>query len=64
MYIDLGAEKILAAEREGRKIAVEVKSFIQNSPVSEFHTALGQFINYRTILAEQDPERIFILPFL
>ena len=61
MYIDLGAEKILAAEREGQKIAVEVKSFIQNSPVSEFHTALGQFINYRTVLAEQDPERILYL---
>lgn len=61
MYIDLGAEKILAAEREGQKIAVEVKSFIQNSPVSEFHTALGQFINYRTVLAEQDPARILYL---
>lgn len=61
MYIDLGAEKVLAAERAGQKIAVEIKSFIQNSPISEFHTALGQFINYRTILAEQDPERILYL---
>ncbi|MGG6238874.1 XisH family protein [Nodosilinea sp. AN01ver1] len=61
MYIDLGAEKVLAAEREGQKIAVEIKSFIQNSPISEFHTALGQFINYRTILAEQEPDRILYL---
>ena len=61
MYIDLGAEKVLAAEREGQKIAVEIKSFIQGSPVSEFHTALGQFINYRTILADQEPERILYL---
>ena len=61
MYIDLGAEKILAAERGSQKIAVEIKSFIQNSPISEFHTALGQFINYRTILAEQDPDRILYL---
>ena len=61
MYIDLGAEKILAAEREGQKIAVEVKSFVRNSAVSEFHTALGQFISYRTLLAEQYPEYILYL---
>ncbi|WP_373529282.1 XisH family protein [Nostoc sp.] len=55
MYIDLGAEKILAAEREGEKIAVEVKSFFKTSVISEFHTALGQFINYRLALSEQEP---------
>ncbi len=27
LYVDLGAEKVLAAEKEGQKIAVEVKSF-------------------------------------
>ncbi len=41
LYIDLEAEKVLAAERAGQKIAVEVKSFLQNSAVSEFYTALG-----------------------
>ncbi|MEM9219056.1 MAG: element excision factor XisH family protein [Cyanobacteria bacterium P01_F01_bin.150] len=61
LYIDLGAEKVLAAEREGQKIAVEVKSFVQNSAVSEFHTALGQFISYRMLLAEQYPEYVLYL---
>lgn len=61
MYIDLGAEKVLAAEKEGRKIAVEVKSFFKTSAISEFHTALGQFINYRFALSEQEPERILYL---
>ena len=42
VYIDLAAEDAIAAEKEGRKIAVEVKSFIGGSNVSEFHTALGQ----------------------
>lgn len=37
--IDLAADMLLAAEREGQKIAVEVKSFIAASNVSEFHTA-------------------------
>ena len=46
LSIDLAAEKLIAAEREGQKIAVEVKSFLErSSAISEFHTALGQFIN-------------------
>jgi hypothetical protein len=61
LYIDLGAEKILAAEREGQKIAVEVKSFVRNSAISEFHTALGEFISYRILLSEQYPEYILYL---
>lgn len=41
MEIDLGAEQLLAAERENQKIAVEVKSFLASaSAISEFHTAL------------------------
>ncbi len=57
IYIDLGAEKLIAAEREGEKIAVEIKSFIGSSAISQFHTALGQFINYRTALSLKQPER-------
>jgi XisH protein len=57
MYIDLGAETIVAAEKAGQKIAVEVKSFLGASSISEFHTALGQFFNYRLALEEKDPDR-------
>ena len=31
LYIDLGAEKLIAAERNNEKIAVEIKSFINPS---------------------------------
>jgi len=55
--IDLAAEQLLAAEREGQTIAVEIKSFISPSSVSEFHTALGQFLNYRDALEKIDPAR-------
>ncbi|MBD2412540.1 fatty-acid oxidation protein subunit alpha [Nostoc calcicola FACHB-389] len=61
MYVDLGAEKIIAAEREGQKIAVEVKSFIGTSTIYEFHTAVGQFINYRYALEEIGSELILYL---
>lgn len=55
--IDLAAEQLLAAEREGRKIAVEIKNFISPSNVSEFHTALGQFLNYRDALEKIESDR-------
>ncbi|MCY7333173.1 MAG: XisH family protein [Pseudanabaena sp. CAN_BIN31] len=61
VYIDLAAEKIIAAEREGTKIAVEVKSFIGSSAISEFHKALGQFINYKIALSQKQPERTMYL---
>jgi XisH protein len=55
--IDLAAEKLLIATKENKKIAVEIKSFIGSSNTSDFHTALGQFLNYRDALAIVDPER-------
>ncbi|GAB4175057.1 MAG: hypothetical protein Fur006_05310 [Coleofasciculaceae cyanobacterium] len=57
IYIDLGAEKLIAAERNGQKIAIEIKSFIRASVITEFHAALGQFINYRTLLKYKEPGR-------
>ena len=55
--IDLAAERLLAAERGNQKIAIEVKSFIGSSNVSDFHTTLGQFLNYRDALAKVEPDR-------
>ena len=61
LYIDLGAERLLAAERGGEKIAIEVKSFLAPSTISEFHSAIGQFINYRLALEDEEPERLLYL---
>ena len=55
--IDLAAERLIAAERGEEKIAVEIKSFVGTSPISDFHTALGQFLNYRIMLEVKEPER-------
>ncbi|QLE57718.1 XisH family protein [Nostoc sp. TCL26-01] len=60
-FIDLGAERLLAAQKEGQRIAVEIKSFIGASEVTEFHLALGQTLNYRLALKKEDPERILYL---
>ncbi len=57
----MGAEKILAAEKQGRKIAVEVKSFLSVSPVHDLEEALGQYIVYEDILEFSEPERTIYL---
>ena len=56
-YIDLGAEKLISAEKDGRKIAVEIKGFVSPSAVYEFHAAIGQFMNYRLLLSQKEPDR-------
>lgn len=61
LYIDLGAEKLFAAEKSGRKIAVEIKSFIGASPVADLENALGKYILYWDILNRLDPERTLYL---
>ena len=61
LAIDLGAETVIAAEREGRKIAVEIKSFLGPSKISQFYSALGQFITYRTASEKQEKERSLYL---
>ena len=61
LAIDLGAEKIVAAMKEGEKIAIEIKSFLGASKISEFYGALGQFITYRAALNIQEPERVLYL---
>ena len=59
--IDLGAETLLSAIRGEEKIAVEVKSFLSDSPLTDYHAALGQFLNYRLALQKAEPERKLFL---
>ncbi|MBP0014630.1 MAG: XisH family protein [Roseofilum sp. SBFL] len=56
LYADLAAEKPIAAEREGKKIVVEVKSFVGKSLMYDFHGALGQYIVYRNLIQRTEPE--------
>nr|WP_174764137.1 element excision factor XisH family protein [Anabaena sp. UHCC 0253] len=57
----LGAQQLLAAERDQEKIAVEIKTFLSDSPLTDYHAALGQFLNYRLALEISDPTRILYL---
>lgn len=52
---------MLAAEKGDERIAVEIKSFIGASDMQDLENALGQFILYRTVLAQRDPGRVLYL---
>ena len=56
LYADLGAERPIAAERAGRKIVVEIKSFLSPSRIHDLELALGQYDLYRGYLELTAPE--------
>jgi hypothetical protein len=56
LYADLAAEKPIAAQRQGQKIVVEIKSFVGRSLMYDFHGALGQYMVYRNLIQLTDPE--------
>lgn len=61
LFVDLAANKIIAARQGDRKIAVEIKSFLGLSPVADLQQALGQYIIYSNILEETEPDCLLYL---
>jgi XisH protein len=52
---------VLKIRSQLNEIAVEIKSFVTDSDISEFHTALGQYLNYRQALEDEEPDRVLHL---
>ena len=59
--IDYGAERLIAAEKDTEKIAIELKAFIGPSDVNEFHKAVGQYNDYFVALEITEPARVLYL---
>jgi len=57
LFADLAAERTLAVERNDERAVVEIKSFVSDSDMREFETALGQYVVYRVLLSQTEPER-------
>ncbi len=56
-FVDLGAERVIAAQRDKEKIAVEIKSFVGYSVISDLEQALGQYGLYTVFLEQIEPSR-------
>lgn len=61
LFVDLGAERLLTAERETQKIAVEVKSFTRSSDIRDLEEAVGQFVLYAHLLERYYPTHTLYL---
>ena len=59
--MDLGAEKMISAQKGTEKIVIEIKNFSQTSFIHAFHEATGQYDNYLLALEEVAPERLLFL---
>lgn len=64
LKIDLAAEKIDAiseniidAEKQEKKIAVEIKSFLNTSILNDVYEAIGQYVVYRSIIRHKKIKR-------
>ncbi len=61
LRVDLGAERVIAAEKGIDKIAVEVKTFAKDSFIYEFYEVSGQYQFYEEFIAEQEKDRVLYL---
>lgn len=53
VYVDIGAERLIAAEKGSEKIAVEIKSFLGLSAVDDLEKAVGQYRIHLNLLEEK-----------
>jgi hypothetical protein len=61
LFIDLAAQKLLTAEKQGQRIAVEIKSFLGTSEIEDLKNALGQYVLYQKILHHLKSDKILYL---
>jgi XisH protein len=62
LFIDLGmTSRFIGAERSGKRLAIEIKELRGRSVIAELEQAIGQYVLYRLLLTQVDPERSLYL---
>ncbi|MDF5708086.1 MAG: element excision factor XisH family protein [Nostoc sp. S4] len=61
LYVDLGAEKLLIAEKGTQKIAVEIKTFSGDSEVADLKQAIGQYFTYLAVMTRNHADRVLYI---
>jgi XisH protein len=57
----LGAEPVLGAEKDGERIAVEIKTFGNPSFMTALYEAVGKYAVYRKALELDESDRVLYL---
>ncbi|MEN0050395.1 MAG: element excision factor XisH family protein [Bacteroidota bacterium] len=61
LEVDMEAEKVMVAKKGSKQIAVEIKSFAEPSIIHTFHKVLGQYVNYKDLIAaNKQPHELFV----
>jgi len=50
LAVDLGAERLISAEKGQKQVVVEIKSFLGRSDVRDLEDAIGQYVVYGRVL--------------
>jgi XisH protein len=61
VQIDLGAERLIAAQRGTEQIAIEIKTFGGTSFITSLYEAIGKYIIYRNVLEMMETGRTLYL---
>ena len=61
IHIDLAAERIITAEKGDDKIAVEIKTLVGKSLITEFYSALGKYQLYGVAIEDAVIDRVLFL---
>lgn len=57
LFIDLGASRFIGICRGDQRIAIEIKQFKGQSQVTDLEQAIGQYLWYKILLNQVDPDR-------
>ncbi|MBD2472365.1 XisH family protein [Nostoc sp. FACHB-145] len=57
LFVDLGASSFIGVRQGNKNIAIEIKEFRGQSKIADLQQAIGQYILYRLLLNQVDPER-------
>ena len=57
LFVDLGVERFVGAQKGNEKIAIEIKTFGRNDRINKFYEALGQVLVYKLALQRERIER-------
>jgi len=57
LFVDLGVNRLIGIRRGDQRIAIQIKQFKGQSQVTDLEQAIGQYLLYKILLNQVDPDR-------